>query len=61
LLPYSAKDIRKAKENGSTAILPHVENAQLIDNDPEHVGRARTLVARGNSDEAIKKSIVKTC
>ena len=61
MLPYSSKDIRKAKENGRTAILPHVENAQKIDNDPEHVGRARALVARGYSDEAIKKSIGKTC
>ncbi len=34
---YSAKDIRKAKETGRTAIIPHVENAQMIDNDLDRV------------------------
>jgi membrane dipeptidase len=34
---YSAKDIQKAKESGRTAIIPHVENAQMIDNDVDRV------------------------
>jgi membrane dipeptidase len=34
---FSAKDIRKAKETGRTAMIPHVENAQIIDNDIDRV------------------------
>lgn len=30
---YSVKDILEAKKTGRTAVIPHVENAQVIDND----------------------------
>ncbi|MBI5969186.1 MAG: membrane dipeptidase [Deltaproteobacteria bacterium] len=30
---YSVKDILEAKKSGKTAIIPHIENAQMIDND----------------------------
>ncbi|MBW2149406.1 MAG: membrane dipeptidase [Deltaproteobacteria bacterium] len=30
---YSVKDILEAKKSGKTAVIPHIENAQLIDND----------------------------
>ncbi len=30
---YSVKDILEAKKSGKTAVIPHIENAQMIDND----------------------------
>ena len=34
---YSVKDILEAKKSGRMAIIPHVENAQMIDNDLDRV------------------------
>jgi membrane dipeptidase len=34
---YSVKDILEAKKSGKVAIIPHVENAQMIDNDLDRV------------------------
>ncbi len=34
---YSVKDILEAKKNGKTAILPMIENGQMIDNDVDRV------------------------
>jgi membrane dipeptidase len=30
---YSVKDILEAKKSGKTAVIPHIENAQMVDND----------------------------